>query len=111
MPTSLVVGLIILKLVSWNNKNDKKNLEDISLLINIGWDFYEEEAYEKHLDLFEVENFEMTLAAARIIARNMKPILDSNDKLLKTIIGVLETAIKEKPKTSSSETILAIHMN
>lgn len=81
------------------------------MLLNSGWDFYEEEAYEKHLDLFDVENFEMTIAAARIIGRNMKPILDSNDKLLKTIMGVLETAIKEKPKASGTETILAINMN
>ncbi|SNZ01211.1 hypothetical protein [Flagellimonas pacifica] len=112
LPTSPVVGLIILKLVSWNDKKHRtKDLEDISLLLNSGWDFYEEEAYEKHLDLFEVENFEMTIAAARIIGRNMKPILASNDKLFKTIMGVLETAIKEKPKASSAETILAIHMN
>ncbi len=112
LPTSPVVGIIILKLVSWNDKKDRtKDLDDISLLLNSGWDFYEEEAYEKHLDLFEVENFEMTIAAARIIGRKMKPILASNDTLFKTIMGVLETAIKEKTKASSTETILAVNMN
>ncbi len=111
LPTSPVVGLIILKLVSWNDKKDRiKDLEDISLLINSGWEFYEAEAYENHLDLFDDDNFEMTTAAARIIGRKMKPILASNKKLHQTIMGILDEAILEKPKANTTEVILALNM-
>ncbi len=110
LPTSPVVGLIILKLISWNDKQNRvKDLEDISLLINSGWDFYEDEAYEHHLDLFD-DDFEMTKAAARIIGRKMKPILDANEKLHKTIMAILEAAIIEKPQASTTEVILAQNM-
>ena len=111
LPTSPVVGLIILKLISWNDKQDRtKDLEDISLLLKSGWDFYEEEAYENHLDLFD-DNFEMTTAAARIIGRKMKPILELNKKLYQTIIDILNVAILEKPKAGNTEIILAQNMN
>jgi len=110
LPTSPVVGLIILKLVSWNDKKDRiKDLEDISLLLYSGWEFYEDEAYEKHLDLFD-DDFEMTTAAARIIGRKMKPILASNEKLHQTIMHLLEEAILEKPKANTTEVILALNM-
>jgi len=111
LPTSPVVGLIILKLISWNDKQDRtKDLEDISLLLKSGWDFYEEEAYENHLDLFD-DNFEMITAAARIIGRKMKPILKLNKKLYQTIIDILNVAISEKPKAGNTEIILAQNMN
>lgn len=110
LPTSPVVGLIILKLVSWNDKKDRiKDLEDISLLLNSGWEFYEAEAYENHLDLFD-DDFEMTTAAARIIGRKMKPILESNQKLYQTIINILKDAIQEKPKANMAEVTLALNM-
>lgn len=110
LPTSPVVGLIILKLVSWNDKKDRiKDLEDISLLLDSGWEFYEVEAYENHLDLFD-DDFEMTTAAARIIGRKMRPILESNQKLYQTIINILKDAIQEKPKANMAEVTLALNM-
>src|SRR5690606_36768003 len=63
LPTSPVVGLIILKLISGSDKRYRtKDLEYISMLLNHGWELYEEESYEKHLDLFD-DDFEMTIAA------------------------------------------------
>ena len=111
LPTTPVVGLIILKLISWNDKQDRtKDLEDISLLLKSGWEFYEEEAYERHLDLFDVENFDMTTAAARIIGRKMKPILASNEKLHQTFVAILDAAILEKSKANTAEITLALNM-
>ncbi|WP_339655357.1 hypothetical protein [uncultured Maribacter sp.] len=110
LPTTPVVGLIILKLVSWSDKQDRiKDLEDISLLLNSGWAFYEAEAYENHLDLFD-DDFKMITAAARIIGRKMKPILASNEKLQQTIINILDDAILEKPKANITEVTLALNM-
>lgn len=111
LPTSPVVGIIILKLVSWNDKKNRtKDLEDISILLNSGWEFYEAEAYENHSDLFDDVNFEMITAAARIIGRKMKPILASNEKLHQTIMNILEDAVREKPKANTTEVTLALNM-
>ncbi|SHI34220.1 nucleotidyl transferase AbiEii/AbiGii toxin family protein [Pseudozobellia thermophila] len=111
LPTTPMVGLIILKLVSWSDNLDRtKDIEDISLLLNSGWEFYEQEAYEKHLDLFD-DSFQTTTAAARIIGRKMKPILEANEKLYKTIIHIIDDAILEKPKADITETTLALKMD
>lgn len=111
LPTTPVVGLIVLKLISWNDKHDRiKDLEDISLLLNYGWEFYETEAYENHLDLFDTDDFNMVTAAARIIGRKMKPILASNEKLSQAIINILDDAILEKPKANVTEVTLALNM-
>jgi predicted nucleotidyltransferase len=82
IPVSPVEGILILKLVAWNERPDSRNkdLEDIAFLLKNGWDIYENEAYENHLDLFD-EHFEQTKVAARIIGRKMKPILALNTKL------------------------------
>ena len=56
---SPVEGLLILKLVSWSENPEArtKDLDDISALLNIVWEFYEEEAYEHHQDLFDGSDF------------------------------------------------------
>ena len=112
LPVSPIEGIMILKLVAWNDKPDSriKDLEDISFLLKNGWEIYENEAYENHLDLFD-ENFEQTKAAAQIIGRKMKPILELNTKLKETIITILENAIKEKTKSENLEIVFARNLD
>lgn len=112
LPVSPIEGIMILKLVAWNDKPDSriKDLEDIAFLLKNGWDIYENEAYEYHLDLFD-ENFEQTKVAAQIIGRKMKPILALNTKLKATITTILENAIMEKPRTEHFEIVFANNLN
>lgn len=112
LPVSPIEGIMILKLVAWNDKPDSriKDLEDIAFLLKNGWEIYENEAYENHLDLFD-ENFEQTKVAAQIIGRKMKPILELNTKLKDTITTILENAIKEKTKTENLEIVFANNLD
>jgi predicted nucleotidyltransferase len=112
IPVTPVEGIMILKLVAWSDKpeNRTKDLEDIAFLLKHGWDIYENEAYENHLDLFDAD-FEQTHAAARIIGRKMKPILDLNQTLKNTITSLLKNAIKQKPKTEHLEIVFAQNLN
>ncbi len=112
LPVSPIEGIMILKLVAWNDKPDSriKDLEDIAFLLKNGWDIYENEAYENHLDLFD-EDFEQTKVAAQIIGRKMKPILELNSKLKQTITSILENAIKEKPRTENLEIVFAKNLD
>lgn len=112
LPVSPIEGIMILKLVAWNDKPDSriKDLEDIAFLLKNGWNIYENEAYENHLDLFD-EDFEQTKVAAQIIGRKMKPILELNSKLKQTITTILENAIKEKPRTENLEIVFAKNLD
>ncbi len=111
LPVTPVEGILILKLISWNETPElrAKDLEDISFLIGYAWELYEEEAYENHLDLFD-DNFERTKTAAQIIGRKMRPILQQNKTLRNIIISILEKAITDKQKAENPEIILAQQM-
>lgn len=112
LPVTPVEGILILKLVAWSDKPEyrTKDLEDIAFLLKHAWELYENEAYENHLDLFD-DNFQQTKVAARIIGRKMKPILQENQTLKNTIIGILQNAIKEKRKTENLEIVVAQNLN
>lgn len=112
LPISPVEGLIILKLISWEDKPElrMKDLEDISFLLQHAWSLYEEEAYSNHLDLFD-DNFDTQIAAARIIGRKMKPIINQNEKLKNKIVNILEKSSAKKDKAENPEIILAQTMN
>lgn len=115
LPVSPVEGIIILKLISWEDKPDlrTKDLEDISFLLQHAWHLYEEEAYANHLDLFvdDNNNFDTQIVAARIIGRKMKHIIYQNETLKHTIIEILEKSIDKKDKAENPEIILAQTMN
>ncbi|WP_179374350.1 nucleotidyl transferase AbiEii/AbiGii toxin family protein [Winogradskyella wichelsiae] len=113
LPVSPIEGIIILKLMSWTDKPDLrvKDLEDISFLLHHAWTLYEDEAYENHLDLFDDDNFDTQIVAARIIGRKMKQIINQNDTLKNSILEILNKGIAKKDKAENPEVILAQSMN
>lgn len=114
---SPIEGLFILKLISWSKNPEARtrDLVDISQLLEIAWVIYEEEAFEKHNDLFEIENFaeefDVNNVAAQILGRKMRIILDANTLLKHTIISILEDSVEEKEKPKNPEFQLAIEMD
>lgn len=113
LPVSPVEGLIILKLISWEDKPDLrvKDIEDISFLLQHAWQLYEAEAYTNHLDLFDDDDFNTQIVAARIIGRKMTLILKQNEILKQTIIGILVSSIANKNKAQNPEIILSLKMD
>jgi predicted nucleotidyltransferase len=105
--------LIILKLISWEDKPDLriKDIEDISFLLQHAWQLYEKEAYTNHLDLFDDEDFDTQIVAARIIGRKMAPIINQNELLKLTIVSILVSSISNKQKAQTPEIILSQKMN
>ena len=106
IPTSPAHGLIILKLISWNDRNDrKKDLKDIRSLLDAGWELYKDEIYDEdsiHFDLLEVEHFDIHNAAARIMGRKIRPMLDKCKPLKDTIISLLQNEVRS-PETMTIE--------
>lgn len=113
LPVTPIEGIFILKLISWSEKpNDReKDLEDLSFLLKHAWDLYEVEAYQDHLDLFEEEDFDMTRAAAKIIGRKMKPIIENNEYLYKKIVEIIEAGVKEKETAEMLEIKITQELN
>ena len=102
IPTTPAHGLIILKLISWNDRNDRnKDLKDIRSLLDAGWELYQDEVYDEnsiHFDLLDVENFDIHNAAARIMGRKIKPLLNKCEPLKETILTLLQNEVKSPEK-------------
>ena len=92
IPVPPLHGLFLLKLLSWNDNrsNRDKDLDDMIQILDNYWEFVEDEAYKYHLDLFETDNFNVRNAAAHILGRHLKKMLDKSDDLRKVVISILE---------------------
>lgn len=100
IPVPPLHGLFLLKLLSWDDKKSarEKDLKDLNQILNHYWEFVEEEAYEKHTDLFNEDDFRMDVAAARILGRHLHTTLEKSDLLRQKIIQILrEQAAQTDP--------------
>jgi len=97
IPTSPAYGLIILKLIAWNERKARnKDLTDIRSLFEAGWELYQGELYNEnspYFDLLDEEEFDVQYTAARIMGRKIKPLLDNCKPLKETIISLLKNEV------------------
>ena len=96
---SPLVGLVILKLISYSEKPERqKDLDDIAQILQHYFDIHAERFYTEHLDIVEeiAENDFIQLAGARLMGRDMKPILDKSEKLKLAILSVIQNELEEK---------------
>ncbi len=99
IPVSSLHGLIILKLISWNQKKDRnKDLRDIKSLLDAAWELYQDELFTEnsaHFDLLEIKPFDTDIAAARIVGRKIRSVLDECEPLKNEIIDILRKEIED----------------
>jgi len=97
VPVPPIHGIFLLKLLSWDDtKPDReKDLTDLQQILSNYWAFSEDEAYEKHLDLFDDDNFTTELASARILGRHLKQIIQKSEILNKKIVQILHEQISQ----------------
>lgn len=112
IPVTPFEGLIILKLVAWNDNDDRqRDLDDISELLSQSFELFNDEIFEIHNDLFgEDIEFDETIFAARVIGRKMAPILRKNKILEKEIKSIIQKATASETKASIVEYTLAQNM-
>jgi predicted nucleotidyltransferase len=91
IPVPPIHGIFLLKLLSWDDTkpNRDKDLTDLNQILHNYWTFVENEAYEKHLDLFK-DNFNTEIAAARILGRHLKATIQKSKTLKNSIIRILD---------------------
>ena len=75
------VGLALLKLVAWTDRNSNKDSEDFWLIAKTYLDLgNEERLYSEMLDLLEDENFDYIDASARLLGRDLANLLTEQTK-------------------------------
>lgn len=84
-------GLCIMKLIAWNERPDRraKDWEDFLFILTNYHEIAGEQLFEgNHDDLFD-DNFELPIAAARMLGRNMRSVLNKNQKLKTKVVDIL----------------------
>jgi len=104
-------GIVILKLVAWNNQPElrTKDLKDISFIIRNYFDLQDELIYEKHNRYFGVD-LDVNQIAVLALGREMKEIMFGSKVLLKTILEILNTQNSLKAASPMIQ-IMAIEMD
>lgn len=90
-----LAGIVVLKLIAYDDRPEHrpKDILDISLVLRHYFDVAEEEIYENHIDLFSDDEFDITKTAARVMGRQMNPILALSATLRRRIEGILDRQI------------------
>jgi predicted nucleotidyltransferase len=90
-----LAGIVLLKLIAYDDRPEHraKDILDISLILRHYFDIVEEDIYENHNDLFGYDDFDITQTAARVMGRQMHPIVALSNTLRERIEGILDKQI------------------
>jgi predicted nucleotidyltransferase len=88
---SSLAGIVVLKLIAWDDRPEMRSqdIRDISLIIQHYFQLEEDLIYNHHSDLFNNENYDLTMLAARALGREMASILNRNELLKQRILHIL----------------------
>jgi len=94
-------GMIVLKLVAWSDRPDKRenDLTDILRIIEHYFDLEFDEIVEFHNDIFPKEGLDPLLISAEVLGRKIKIYLDNSEELSSRIHKVISDNLK-KPEDS-----------
>lgn len=102
LKTCPIEGLIMLKLISWDDKPERTHdLTDIDNIIDAYFDWNSDEVYEYHNDILNTyDDVEPAMwqkvISAHIIGRKMKPLLAGSPELFKRVNKILR--MKPNPR-------------
>lgn len=84
-------GISLLKFISWDEKREvrQKDLDDLYQILTSYWDFYTDEAYDHHFDIFDPKVKYLEGYGARILGRHIAKSLSEAPYLKNRLIGIL----------------------
>jgi predicted nucleotidyltransferase len=89
-------GLCIMKLIAFDEKPDRrvKDLDDFLFVLKNYGEIAGEQLFEGNYDDLIRENFEMPIAAARMLGRHIAQIANKNSALKEKIISILQNRLQ-----------------
>lgn len=93
-------GIVLLKLISFDDRPDEREKDPIDILgiIEHFFDLQSDLIYEVHNDLFGNDNDSLQKISARVIGREMRTALQSNEKLKVRIVNILDRHVQTAEK-------------
>jgi predicted nucleotidyltransferase len=92
-------SLAMLKIIAWNDRPEirQKDAQDLAYILDNYYEIQIENIFEYHWDLLDEENTDDIpwRCGARVLGRNMRPLLNQNGDLKKHFLQILEAQIQE----------------
>ena len=85
-------SIILLKIIAFDDRPEMRANDpgDVASIIVNYFDLNAENIYENHNDLFEGDEVELEIIAAKVIGREMKMVLNEKDMLYKRVSSIIE---------------------
>lgn len=86
-----LAGIVLLKLIAYDDRPEhrQKDILDISMILQHYFDIIVDEINANHNDLFDDNGFDMPLAAARVMGRQIAPIVTLSSVLRQRIDRII----------------------
>lgn len=106
-------GIFILKLAAFNDRKLKtnKDADDLAFIIENYLTINEERAALEHFDIYEKDNFNIYIAGATLLGRDIKSILGGNKETINTFIQILDDELKLEEESLLINQIIETHKN
>lgn len=94
-----LIGIVLLKIVAWKDRNHKgnKDADDLVFIMKNYLNINDERAATKHYeDVYVIENYTELKASASLIGIDLKELVKDNTKLLDFLINTLIVEIEKK---------------
>ncbi len=106
-----LAGVFILKIVAWRDRHisGNKDADDMAFIINNYYTINEQRAIEDHYDLFEVEDFDIQLAGARLLGRDIAKLLSNYNSTKSKLVGILASEAGKGEESRLINQILDTH--
>jgi predicted nucleotidyltransferase len=90
-------GIVLLKMIAYDDRPEirRDDIKDISDILNHFFNMYDNEIWDNHSDLFDEEEIDLKLIAARVMGREMNKIAKRNEQLFKRIEKILAANTNE----------------
>ena len=90
-----LAGIVLLKFIAYDDRSEHrpKDILDIGAILRHYFDIVEDDIYENHNDLFSDDEFDITLTAARVMGRQMAPIIALSNALHQRIGRIIDRRI------------------
>lgn len=91
-----LAGIVVLKLIAYNDRPEHrpKDIQDIRLILQHYFTIAENDIFEHHNDLFGEDDIDLVQIGARVMGRQMQPIVNRSRKLSDKIRSILSRQIE-----------------
>ena len=97
-----------MKIFAWKDRKHRNNKDgkDLGFIISNYVELKYEILYEKYEDIIDAQDFDVTISGARILGRDMKELIGTNQIALQTLKEILENEIIDEDNSLLARAIV-----